>query len=96
MGTQRQAIHIKPGYPHTLSTDKVSGVGLQHYALELDRGLSYAAATALLEAKAAASGGERLRGEGFWRGADFNGQARMVVLLQRPVTSYNLKSTSDE
>ena len=92
-----EAISLAPGYPEVLATDTSTGVPLMYHKLNVDRGISHSRAIQILDAKAQENeGGERLRGEGFYRATRFyqgrekEGLKACVLLVQKPIRAFAL------
>ena len=90
-----ESLSIADGYPVTLAT--TVGVGLVHFRINVDRGISFDRALELLQAKAASNtGGQPLQAEGFYRsgrplvGREKEGLHGHSLLIQKPTPSFAL------
>jgi len=90
-----ESVSIADGYPVTLAT--TVGVGLVHFRINVDRGISFDRAVEMLQAKAARNtGGQPLQAEGFYRsgrpliGREKEGLHGHLLLIQKPTPSFAL------
>ena len=94
-----EAIKLSGGYPETIATEKSTGVKLEAYRLDVDRGISYDKAIELLNDKGASNdGGQLMRGEGFYRsrrpmtGREKDDVRGYTLLLQKKVSAFALNA----